>query len=1060
MRVSTPWPLIFLLHPSIYSNWLKVSSTSITFGLFSTIPTTKNPKHKKVSMSDTDLAFRATLDGSGFASGAQAINGHLNDMGIRTNSATASLGPLGTILGSMASPLSLVALGAGAVGAGLSAAVNVAASFESAMSRVGSVSGASAADQQRMSDAAREAGASTVFSASQAADAMYFLASSGMTVDQQIASLGQTLNLASAGGLDLAKSAEVMTSTLAQFSLGAEQSGRVANVFAAASAATNTDVTQLGDAMKNAGPMAAAVGMTVEEAAASIGVFSNSGVKGAEAGTALKSILGSLLGPTKTAAGALAEMGLSVDDVNPSMHSYGEIMATLNEKHMTAAQSVDIFGKEMASSGLIAVNGAKSYEDITQKITGTNKAAEMSAQMTNNMNGAWAEFTSAAEEAGISLGSVLLPVITDTIKFMTEGVEVATAFGKKMYEAADATAKLLGQGGEAVASGGQGLSGWLNSFSGLGYDEMASPEMQARIAGMAQQSATTYVDEWGNTFDTSDYKSFLVDKSKEAGKEAGEEGGKKAGETFTKEMASAMEAGWDEVDGVLRNFAAESNAAYGDYTNKYGQKIQGQGSSRQYAEDIVGKTTISGAEFVMDTGNTLTLPDGSTKYFDFKDSASFWNSVYGYINDWAKTTMSEEQKAELRDDVQALVRLKANVEIELENKWEQVDSQRSWMKYIDENKELAKSAGDEIIYALYNAEQEAIKRNDPTLSESLANVMKALAAPGSVSADIFNTSLADIIDSGLISASWSEKLSAIGLVAAKAAGQTIKTALLGELQGLEAPTLAELIKNPALEKSIGDQGLFLENTFLPGLKNDMGQMNNLYNTGFGENQDIAKNYVEGIEKLLGNHRDWFSGWQQDLLTMYQNQKIGLDDLLDIWNQMEGAAQKTDKLKDQTVGYDNLKKAIEGCGDCAVSEFGQWQEAQEGLFQDSYIGQGGEAYVEWKQNQNARITETQAAMDQMGGAVLGQRYDMPETQMKIGADMSPAEADKAAFEATITAANPELKVSAITQAAMDEVNRLVSYIITVNPVMSVQVQVSAYAGEIRAIVESEVRAALA
>jgi hypothetical protein len=166
------------------------------------------------------------------------------------------------------------------------------------------------------------------------------------------------------------------------------------------------------------------------------------------------------------------------------------------------------------------------------------------------------------------------------------------------------------------------------------------------------------------------------------------------------------------------------------------------------------------------------------------------------------------------------------------------------------------------------------------------------------------------------------------------------------------------------------------------------------------------------------------------------------------------------VKDQTVGYDNLKKAMEGCSECAVSEFGQWQEAQEGLFQDSYIGPGGSGYLDWKNQQMAAIAETQAAMRAVGGVSVGQQYEMPETQIKIGADTSAAESAKAALESDIIAAKPEMTLGIETQAAMDEVNQLVSYIITVNPTMSVQVSVSAYAGEIQAMVASAIRNALA
>jgi hypothetical protein len=203
--------------------------------------------------------------------------------------------------------------------------------------------------------------------------------------------------------------------------------------------------------------------------------------------------------------------------------------------------------------------------------------------------------------------------------------------------------------------------------------------------------------------------------------------------------------------------------------------------------------------------------------------------------------------------------------------------------------------------------------------------------------------------------------------------------------------------------------------------------------------------------------------------MFKSGQIDVDDYVYLLDEMTKKAEDaTGKLADSTtkatekasVGYDNLKKTIEDCSDCAVSEFGQWQEAQGDLFQDSYIGQGGQQYVDWKTNQIAGIASTQAAMDAMGGAVLGQRYDMPSTQIKIDADTSPAETAKLQLETSIKEAKPQMSLQIETTTAMGEVNKLLTYIIQANPVMSVQVSVSAYAGEIQAMVDSAIRSALA
>lgn len=1013
-------------------------------------------------MSDTDIAYRMTLDGTNFASGMQAANAHLHQMGISTNSATASLGPMGTILGSMASPLSLVALGATAVGGALAASVQSAAAWESSMAGVAKTTGMAGPALAELSSELLEMSTNIPIAASELASIAQAGGSLGIAKEE----LAGFTEVAAQMGVGFEMSAaQAATSgakilTAFQMDVSAENLrnlGNVVNKMGDDFPATEAQVLEF---TNRASYLNTTFGMSVPAVAAWGTALISAGMEAENASTGIKSLMTMSLDPKKFDAFAAAA-GMSAEELktalNEDVAGAYEMVAEKIAGGTDAVAKFQTVSKLAGTEGMTtlmkmggaAYQGAEALKKANAEWENGTSLAKTFAAQSETVNAQWQMFTNTAGVAATELGTVLLPVVSDLLKDMTTMTKVAIDVG----EAIGGWGESAGQSVSGVTDSYLAFMGYNNAdyLPGGRYGSTASDRDQAAYA--ASQAATTYVDEWGRTFDTSDYKSFLVDKSVEAGTEAGAS----AGENSAKAYADANKK-WIEQNGS--QFEAGMALINGMWSSN-------QDSTGFNASQYTGKTKIGNFEYSLDAwSNDLITPIGN---YHFDSTADMKSRFPAIMQDLIGRPLSEMEIAEMEIDTPTLMKLtaKTNAEVVLENLWDVADSQRSWMKYVDENKELAKSAGDEIIFALYNAEQEAIKRNDPTLSESLANVMKALAAPGSVSADIFNTSLADIIDSGLISASWSKTLSDIGLIAAKAAGQTIKTALLGELQGLEAPTLADLIKNPALEKSIGDKYLFLENTFLPGLKNDMSQMNTLYNTGFGENQTIAKNYVEGIEKLLGNHRDWFNGWQQDLLTMYQNQKIGLDDLLDIWNQMEGAAQKTDKttekLKDQTVGYDNLKKAIEGCGDCAVSEFGQWQEAQDGLFQDSYIGQGGQAYLDWKTQQVSAIAETQRAMRAAGGTVLGQDYTQSpllEQRIKVNADMSPAEADKAAFEATVAAANPEMKVSAITQAAMDEVNRLVNYIITVNPVMSVQVQVSAYAGEIRAIVESEVRAALA
>lgn len=340
----------------------------------------------------------------------------------------------GKIAGTMAA--GAVAAAPIALAAGLAHATSVAAGFEQSMANVASVTGGGADSIARLSEVAREAGASSVFSASEAGDAMYYLASAGMNEQQIAASLGDTLQLAAAGGMGLADATEIVTSTLAQFGMGADEAGRASNVMAAAAAASNTTIGQLGAGMGYVGPVAAALGFSLEETTAAMGLLANAGIKGERGGTALRGALSALSLPSDTAAAALEEMGLSIEDVDPSMNSLTDIIGKLEGGSMTAAQAVAIFGREAGPSMLALVSqGTAALEEMEGKITGTNKASQMAATQTETFQGAMKMFSSAVEEAEITVGNALLPSLTEAVTGFTEGVRWATEWGSTISSA-------------------------------------------------------------------------------------------------------------------------------------------------------------------------------------------------------------------------------------------------------------------------------------------------------------------------------------------------------------------------------------------------------------------------------------------------------------------------------------------------------------------------------------------------------------------------------------------------------------------------------------------------
>jgi len=345
-----------------------------------------------------------------------------------------------------------------ALGAGIVSSVGAAADFQQSMANVASVTGGGAAELEALSNAARKAGASTVFSAMEAADAQYFLASAGMNTNEIIAAQGDVLLLAGAGGLEMGRSAEIVTGTLAQFNMEVEETGRVVNVMAAAAAGSNTTINQIGEGMKNAGAFANAAGVSFEMTSAALMVFADSNIKGAEGGTALKSMIASLLTPSKGAADALAEMGLSVEDVSLETHTLDEVLQTLNDHQMTAAQSSAIFGKEMAGAGTVLVGGAGDLQTYTAAITGTTKAQEMYNTQMGTFRNAMKMVESAVTEAKMSLGSVFLPALTTLAGGLALGVTAVTNFGKAL--------------GSAFAS--SSLAGSLKSFGSLISTELSS----------------------------------------------------------------------------------------------------------------------------------------------------------------------------------------------------------------------------------------------------------------------------------------------------------------------------------------------------------------------------------------------------------------------------------------------------------------------------------------------------------------------------------------------------------------------------------------------------------
>lgn len=315
-------------------------------------------------------------------------------------------------------------LAAAGVGLALYGLMRPAVQFEQAMARVGAVSRATEDEQQLLTRTARELGASTVFSASQAAEGMQFLAMAGFDVNQTIAAMPGLLNLAAASGADLGRTSDIASNILSGFNFEADQMGRVGDVLVNTFTTSNTTLEMLGATMSYVAPQAAAAGMELETAAAMAGLLGNAGIQGERGGTALRAMLTRLASPSNEAAEALERLNVQVSDDGGNLRDMPTILAEMDRamEGMGSATRQElltaIFGMEASTAALILASAAGSGElqRYADSLRETGSAARVAERMNDTAQGALRRLSSAAEEAQIALGNGLLPVLATLVE--------------------------------------------------------------------------------------------------------------------------------------------------------------------------------------------------------------------------------------------------------------------------------------------------------------------------------------------------------------------------------------------------------------------------------------------------------------------------------------------------------------------------------------------------------------------------------------------------------------------------------------------------------------------
>lgn len=277
------------------------------------------------------------------------------------------------------------------------AAVKTAADFDAQMSKVSAISGATGQDLQDLRDKAREMGAKTKFSASEAGAAFEYMAMAGWKTGDMLDGIEGIMNLAAASGEDLATTSDIVTDALTTFGLSASDSSHFADVLAAASSNANTNVSMLGESFKYCAPVAGSLGMSAEDTAVALGLMANSGIKASQAGTALRTGLTNLAKPTKQMQTYMDKYGISLTDSSGNMLSMRELMVSLrgkmgglSEAEQAAAASA-IFGKNSMAGWLAIINASDedfdklcdsidtctmSYDRFSEAMAGVGRDAE------------------------------------------------------------------------------------------------------------------------------------------------------------------------------------------------------------------------------------------------------------------------------------------------------------------------------------------------------------------------------------------------------------------------------------------------------------------------------------------------------------------------------------------------------------------------------------------------------------------------------------------------------------------------------------------------------------
>ena len=376
------------------------------------------------------------------------------------------------------------------------AAVKTTADFDAQMSKVQAISGATGEEFDDLRAKAREMGAKTKFSASEAGEAFEYMAMAGWKTEDMLEGVEGIMNLAAASGEDLGTTSDIVTDALTAFGLSAKDSGHFADILAAASTNANTNVSMLGESFKYAAPVAGSLGISAEDTSVALGLMANAGIKASQAGTSLRTGLTNLAKPTKQMQTYMDRYNIALvenDDgsinLRETMISLREKMGGLSESEQAAAASA-IFGKNSMAGWLSIINASdEDFDKLTGAIDNCDGSAESMAEiMQDNLSGQLTILKSQLEELAISFGDLLMPIIRKVVAAVQGFVDKLNSMSDSQREAiikvlalAAAIGPLLLILGKMISTVGSAMSG----FASLGKGIMALSTKMQGLGGIS-----------------------------------------------------------------------------------------------------------------------------------------------------------------------------------------------------------------------------------------------------------------------------------------------------------------------------------------------------------------------------------------------------------------------------------------------------------------------------------------------------------------------------------------------------------------------------------------------